>query len=106
MSLHSVDKRKMRQIERDMKRGVPPRHVTQDELDALHVAPCEENLAWWSAEREKAGDADDMPRFRMCDSARRMMLLRIVPHPRDMDFDGDNIIAHALEEFEKLPYMH
>lgn len=102
----NVDKRRIRQIERDIKRGVPPKNVTQAELDALHGVPCEENLAWWSAERKKADDADDMQRWRMCDSARRTMLLCTVPHANDTDGEMDQILERTLSEFEGLPQLH
>jgi hypothetical protein len=99
-----IDKRRIHQLERDVKNGLPLTNITQAENDALHSKPSEENLAYWNTEREKAVAADDIQRILTCDSARRYMLLCIVPHTGDGELLDD--LGCVLEELERLPQEH
>lgn len=98
-----VPARRVKQLENDIKRGAPLTNLTQQERDVLHRAPSDENLQYWNAERIKAIEADDIPRIRTCDSARRYILLVIVPDAGD---GVDDILGGALEQFEALPREH
>jgi hypothetical protein len=99
-----VDRRRIRQLERDRERDVPLTNLTQAENDALHSKPNEENLAYWNTEREKAVTADDVKRILMCDSARRVILLLTVPYASDGELLDD--LGYALEKIERLPQEH
>lgn len=99
----TVDKRRLRQLERDAKKGIPL-SLTQEERDLLHGEPNEENLLYWTEERNKAIAVDDIKRMRACDHVRRTMLLLTAPQVTNDCMD--DVLGHTLGQFEALPREH
>ncbi len=103
-TIRTVERRRVRRLEQDAKRGVPLTNITQEDRDVLHRKPTEENLLYWIEERKKAAAADDVERILTCDRMRRLMLLVTVPEASDGGMD--DILGHMLEKFEELPKEH